>query len=235
LTKARPSGLVTAAVLAVVFAASAAQAGISGSAHDWGYFKWSNNQICLPCHTLHNATVKDSNGNELAGPLWNHTLPVNSYTLYTATTAKTKDANGQPVLTGSVDQNSILCLSCHDGTIALDSFGGGPNKGQEMTNVKMLVGLGGNLSDDHPIGEAAIWPTPNPSYMVNPSLRDAQRIMPLRPMADGRLAVGCTSCHEPHNRTNIEHLLWVNNKGPITTVDGRQVAGSGLCLNCHIK
>ena len=61
--------------------------------------------------------------------------------------------------------------------------------------------------------------------------------MPLRTLANGQTAVGCTSCHEPHNRKNDPsgHMLWVNNSGAGTTVDGRAVDGSLLCMNCHKK
>lgn len=210
------------AVMVVCAVAPAALAGISGSKHDFGAFGWSQNQICLPCHTPHNAIVKDANGTVVAAPLWNHTLSTATYTLYL-------DASGNQV-TGAVDTNSRLCLSCHDGTVAVDSFGGGAGT-QQLTGGL----LGTDLSNDHPIGEAAVWPTPNPSYMVDPALRDAKRIMPLRTLADGRLAVGCTSCHEPHNRSSTTHMLWVNNSGTATTVDGRTVSGSALCMNCHKK
>jgi hypothetical protein len=30
-------------------------------------------------------------------------------------------------------------------------------------------------------------------------------------------------------------MLWVKNDGPATTVDGRTVSGSALCMNCHKK
>lgn len=217
--------IVPAALVAVCMIANASFGSISGSAHDFGSMSWSKNQICLPCHTPHNAILKDADGKALAGPLWNHTLSTATYTLYV------DEATGQGV-TGAVDQNSKLCLSCHDGTVALDSFGGLTGN-QQMTNSKMV--FGSDLSNDHPIGEAAIWPNPNPSYMVDPALRAAAGIMPLRYMSDGRQAVGCTSCHEPHNRKNTEHMLWVNNSGAATTVDGRSVSGSVLCLNCHKK
>jgi hypothetical protein len=199
-----------------------ARASIPGSKHDFGTFGWSNNQICLPCHTPHNAIVKDSNGVVVGAPLWNHTLSTATYTLYV-------DANGANV-TGAVDTNSRLCLSCHDGTVAVDSFGGGAGT-QQLTGGL----LGTDLSNDHPIGETAVWPTPNPSYMVDPALRAAKGIMPLRALPDGRLSVGCTSCHEPHNRANTQHMTWVNNSGTGTTVDGRTVSGSLLCMNCHKK
>ena len=212
------------AVMAVLFVAGSARAGISGSAHDFGQYGWSTNQICLPCHTPHNAIVKDSNGVLVQAPLWNHTLSTATYTLFV------DPQTGQSGATGQVDSNSRLCLSCHDGTVAVDSFGGGQGTTQMPGGV-----LGTDLSNDHPIGEAAVWPTPNPSYMVDPSLRAAKGIMPLRTLADGRSVVGCTSCHEPHNRSSTPSMLWVNNSGAATTVDGRSVSGSVLCLNCHKK
>lgn len=212
------------ALVAVLVTGSAVQAGIAGSKHDFGQFGWSNNQICLPCHTPHNATLKDAQGNDVQAPLWNHTLSTATYTLYTADNA----VNGKT--TGEVDQNSKLCLSCHDGTVAADAFGGGNGTSQMTGGV-----LGTDLSNDHPIGDAAIWPDVNPSYMVAPSLRDAQGIMPLRKMATGKLAVGCTTCHEPHNRKSLPHMLWAPVSGQYTTVAGTSVSGSGLCLNCHKK
>jgi hypothetical protein len=209
-------------VLVTCILAGNAQASISGSKHDFGTFGWSKNQICLPCHAPHNTIVKDANGAVVGGPLWNHTLSTATYTLYL-------DDTGKPV-TGAVDTNSTLCLSCHDGTVAVDSFGGGAGT-QQMTGGV----LGTDLSNDHPMGENAVWTFPNPSYMVDPALRDAQGIMPLRQLADGRKVVGCTSCHEPHNRKSQTHMLWVNNQNAATTVDGRAISGSLLCMNCHKK
>jgi hypothetical protein len=211
------------AVAALALSPSVNRGAIPGSKHDFGQFGWAKNQICLPCHAPHNTIVRDANGALVGAPLWNHTLSTATYVLYVDPTT------GQNV-TGQVDTNSRLCLSCHDGTVAVDSFGGGAGT-QQMTGG--LIGT--DLSNDHPIGEAAVWPTPNPAYMVDPALRAAAGIMPLRNLADGRATVGCTSCHEPHNRKNTTNMLWVNNSGPATTVDGRSVSGSALCMNCHKK
>jgi len=63
----------------------------------------SESEVCLFCHTPHRAVSQT--------PLWNHRMSEASYTPYTSST--TKAAVGQP--TGS----SKLCLSCHDGTVAL--------------------------------------------------------------------------------------------------------------------
>ena len=59
--------------------------------------------ICIFCHAPHNTTG--------VGPLWNHALSAATYTPYSSSTLKA--TVGQP--TGA----SKLCLSCHDGTVAL--------------------------------------------------------------------------------------------------------------------
>src|SRR4051812_32488960 len=49
------------AVMVLCVMASPVRAGISGSKHDFGQFGWAKNEICLPCHTPHNAIVRDAN------------------------------------------------------------------------------------------------------------------------------------------------------------------------------
>lgn len=234
----RPTRTIPAAfaVMALGLMTGSVMASITGSKHDFAAANanypagWSGGEICKPCHAPHNTTPTNAAGGVLQGPLWNHTLgPNNTYKMYINGTA----TDGQ-----AVDQNSILCLSCHDGSIAIDSFGGATG----TTTIQGKANLGTDLTNDHPIGQAALWPTPNPSYMVDPALRNSAGIMPLRAMTDGTLAVGCTSCHEPHDRANRagvtnppKHMLWVANDAPGTTVDGRAVTGSVLCMNCHKK
>jgi predicted CXXCH cytochrome family protein len=96
---------------------------------------YGTNQVCLPCHTPHQ--MPDTT----VGKLWNHQLnPAASYTLY---------GNSSSYLT-SIDEVSRKCLGCHDGTIAVDSFGG--HTGTHGTiNAGYVVGAGGNLTHDHPI------------------------------------------------------------------------------------
>jgi hypothetical protein len=59
--------------------------------------------ICDFCHISHSA--------DSSAPLWNRRYPDTVYVPYSSSTAVAQP--GQP--TG----NSLLCLSCHDGTIAL--------------------------------------------------------------------------------------------------------------------
>jgi Doubled CXXCH motif (Paired_CXXCH_1) len=231
-----------AATLAMGFFAATARAGIVGSAHDFGSSGWSKNQICLPCHTPHGGSDATSNG-----PLWNHTMSDKKSYSYT-----TYDASGVGT-TGStdLDPNSLLCMSCHDGTVALDSFGGAT--GNTYIPAKSQVGDKTSLTGNHPVGSAGTYPTTDninttASYMVAPYILYGQKSAtdstpdPAKTQSIGKLkglngkyVVGCTTCHEPHNRKTQDHLLWVKNDGTFTTNDGRTVSGSGLCLSCHKK
>ena len=132
-------GRLTLATLALVVAGSAANAQIANSRHNFSSYGWSGGEICKPCHTPHF-------GNADAGALWNHALTTATYTMF-------EGEQGTAEL--NLDRSSRLCLSCHDGTVALDSFGG-------MTGTN-FIGPAGNvgtdLQDDHPIGSDAVYPT----------------------------------------------------------------------------
>lgn len=71
-------------------------------------FAASETQICAFCHTPHGATQ------EPRTPLWNRKLSTATYTTYSSGSLDAVDLN-QP------DGKSKLCLSCHDGTLALGS------------------------------------------------------------------------------------------------------------------
>jgi hypothetical protein len=222
--------LAAATVTAVgVLAGTTQAATIIGSKHDFSAYSWSGNQICQPCHTPHNAIMLDANGKQIDAPLWNHQLSSASYALHDGTL--TGKANGE------VDSRSRLCLSCHDGTVALDSFGGATG-GTTMTGSAML---GNDLSNDHPIGETAKYTTSTTTTSwVQLSLWGSKPTsggLPLRYLSDGTtLVVSCVTCHEPHNKVGVEKLLRVSNSGAGTTlIDKRSVPGSTLCFSCHIR
>lgn len=73
--------------------------------------------VCVYCHTPHG-------GNKAIGaaPLWNRTINGGSYTIYDKPTTLMRPI-GQP------GPNSLTCLSCHDGTIAIDSVLNMPGSG----------------------------------------------------------------------------------------------------------
>ena len=49
---------------------------------------------------------------------------------------------------GQPDGVSLLCLSCHDGTVALDAYGGDPGNAGTIGDQ---FDLGTDLNNDHPI------------------------------------------------------------------------------------
>jgi len=195
------------AIVAMTLGASVAMGEITGSGHDFSTYGWSGGQICLPCHTPHGADM------DADGPLWNHELPdaAQTYTLFEGEVAVRDDA---------LDSRSILCMGCHDGTVALDSFGG--NTGVTTIGGSELIGT--DLQNDHPVGADAVYPTR--TSFTDPATWPS-RTLRLREMDLGNpapdLVVGCTTCHSAHNSGGYAGMLRVSN------------AGSGLCLFCHIK
>lgn len=76
-------------------------------------------EVCVYCHTPHGAN------SNVALPLWNRTIKTTTY--------KTYDTLGTSTLTQAVNQpgpNSLSCLSCHDGTVAVDSIINMPGSGK---------------------------------------------------------------------------------------------------------
>ena len=111
----------------------------------------SEKEICVFCHTPHGAST------EL--PLWNHQLSTQVYTL-------PDTANGWPNLLTTVqppDKGSRLCLSCHDGTVAIGLLVNMPGPGSGG-KVSMVTGdfliptdygyIGTDLSGSHPVSIA---------------------------------------------------------------------------------
>jgi len=171
---------------------------IRGSKHDFSASGWSDGEICKPCHTPHFA-------NSQAAPLWNHKQTSATYALYDSDSMDAEP--GQPGLA------STLCLSCHDGTVALDSFGG-------TTGVNMIDGsglIGTDLSNDHPVGIDWLHQD-DPSNCLDCHNFWGDELRPL-PFFDGK--VECMSCHEPHNSKNIDGMLRLS------------LIRSQLCMICH--
>jgi len=194
---------------ALVGLPTVAFAQIEGSAHDFSGLAWNSSagEICNACHTPHNAqTITDA-------PLWDHTATLATFDVYSTTTL---DATmGQPAGV------SKLCLSCHDGTVALDSFGG-------VTGVTTISGgalFGTDLSNDHPISfdyTDALAGTDGGLHTPSDTVSG---------LAGGGFITGdllfsdsmeCASCHDPHN-AGFDSLLVKSN------------AASDLCLTCHDK
>lgn len=169
----------------------------------------SEQQVCIFCHAPHNTGG--------LRPLWNRDLPMSSYQIYQSSTLDAKV--GQP------NGSSKLCLSCHDGTIAMGSvlsradkilMSGGDYIPAGLTN------LGTDLSDDHPI-----------SFYYTSSLASADRQLAdpntlgteVKLDPNGRLQ--CTACHDPHNNQYGDFLVKDNAFGLLCTTCHRMTGWSG--------
>ena len=194
----KPTPLLLTVVVGLLLAGTAlGQSIIDGTAHDLSSGLGSG-QVCIPCHTPHGAY-----GSSAALPievaLWNHEATTATFTMYTTTKGNT----------GTPDGTSMLCLSCHDGVTAMDSYGHSTGGSIVMTGWYVL---GTDLTDDHPVGIE--YPTGDPDY--HPVPRNG---LPL--WNDGsKDRVECTTCHDDHGAGFAKFLR-------DTTV------GSQICLDCH--
>lgn len=179
-----------------------AMAGLStaraqGSPHD---FTGTGSQAnCLYCHarpSLPGSVMP-------AEAAWSPARPAPAYRTYSSPTL---DADvGRP---GTL---SLLCLSCHDGTIATDDGWFGPRP------------LGTDLADDHPVSFR---------YDAALALRDGRLRLPDEApgshggtIATDNLFNGrfeCTSCHNVHDNRHGNYLIEPNDR-------------SQLCYRCHVK
>jgi len=170
----------------------------------------SESRVCIFCHISHNASSD--------GPLWSReSSPAQVFKTYDRASMKSRPE--QP------NGSTKLCLSCHDGTIAVGAVKGldrnipmrgvGPN-GEIPVSKKS--NLNKDLSGTHPVSvkyqqgmalsvDHLKWPPSDPDGKVGPD-------------ADGY--VQCTSCHDPHDNSRSEkYPFWQK-----STFDE-------VCLTCH--
>lgn len=168
---------------------------IEGSPHDLSSI--ASGGTCNYCHTPHGAMR--------GTPLWNHKLSDVVYKIYESSSLEAKV--GQP--TGT----SKLCLSCHDGSVALTHTQ--DSKGATVFITPGTSNLGTDLSDDHPISfvysdELAV----KDSQLKSPSQLPEQFTL------DQNGELQCTTCHDPHDNQHGDFLRM-------------STAYSQMCVTCH--
>ena len=106
---------------------------------------------------------------------------------------------------------SLICLGCHDGTVATSTIG---------SSHALLAGVREGFDvpqdfvwRDHPIGVA--YPDDHREY--RPEAFAAKKLR----LPEGKIE--CVSCHDPHNVAGVKGMLWMSNRR------------SALCLTCHNK
>jgi hypothetical protein len=204
---------------------AAQHAGVASTLHNLsvtgpGEFKsQTETEVCKFCHIPHNAVVPE--------PLWGHAL--SKVAQYKVPRIRRGGKVGEPA--PQPDGSSRMCLSCHDGTVALGKIAGKSKRvkmaGAERLGPGQKGFLGTDLSGSHPI-----------SFVVpdgDPGGADGARDMVIKPLPANESAGGalldnkgkmqCTTCHDPHSDQYYQ-LDRVPHFWARPTVEE-------VCLTCH--
>jgi predicted CXXCH cytochrome family protein len=235
----------------VAFLPSVGKASIIGSPHDFsstgapndtnswntmgiatfGHGSSSYQNPCQVCHIPHGAAPYSAAN----GPLWNHTVATNATSKY-ITYDNAGSATFNALTLGSLTLgSSVACLSCHDGSIAVNQIGGKVNgNGNVATNVPSWAiktvnqatgkfdGTGFALTQMHPIGvQYSVAASKDPDLNPVASLPYSRMLRP----PNG--TVECSSCHDIHRTIGASATAT-----DLLIVD---VNNAALCLTCHNK
>jgi len=133
-------------LLATCYSINTAYAFVEGTKHDLSTFgpgpitAVEETRDCVFCHTPHSS---------ITVPLWNHTLSEETYTLPEPKSPEWPTLVSQP---SQPDGDSKLCLSCHDGTVALNSV---VNTEGAVTTIAMQSSEPGYLTSEGMLGSAS--------------------------------------------------------------------------------
>lgn len=240
------SALAVAGLLALprIASAQSVNKGIEGSVHDFSTNSWNLRKgVCSTCHQAHH-TDEDQ-----IIPLWNHKTSTATFTPYSSPTLNAS--------VGSPDGSSLACLSCHDGTLAINEgisgfLGGGSSSsgpidpsaqiGPDLhvvhpisfTYDAALAALDGELEDPttYKIGDPKTGLTystaPVPATWAGSSLTGKTIHEAL--LVDGKMQ--CSSCHDVHKLEGSSP-----SSGILLKISGNDAGGKGstMCRTCHIK
>ena len=221
------------------------QAGIQSSSHNFVGFGDPATGLCTFCHTPHQAQSQ--------ALLWNHTLSTANFNWTdTATTAGTV----YPNFAGDTYQGATAkCLSCHDGSVAVGDIGwwdaqdpGDLSGGWFVNYDPVQIGPSGLMDSNHPV--AMPMPFNNAPSTYNGSTNGAAiavdewqadpQTLGIRLYSDdgtgsitggatpGQTGIECSSCHDPHNGTEVQDDYLLRGIIGGATADY-------ICLKCHIK
>ena len=208
--------LALATLFCLIFAATSF-ASIVGTGHDLSGatgVATQNGEVCIYCHSPHVEDIDDVAG---YNPLWSADVQDStSFEPYFSSTLESA------LTTDPLVGPSRLCMSCHDGTIAIDSALNGTIMIGTI-EARFLVGDGADLTSDHPIGfDYPTVATNDDEINVATTAYAGATIGDFLFTDGGNEIMTCATCHDVHDNSNTYFLLSTN-------------ANSALCLGCHDK
>ena len=208
--RAKSFRLVCALLMAAYPAIVSSSSSIVGSYHDLSSLPGApDSQVCLFCHTPHKAATE--------GALWNRPSPVNSYKIYGNINGsmKANPEKGSWGQEGEISQHSLLCMSCHDGSVAVDSFLHPSQAGSHLMDGSGK--FGNDLSSSHPVSFSYTQSIANGAQNLAPVID--HKIGGKLPLFGPDDTVECGTCHDSH----------LPEKGALRMSNDR----SALCFSCH--
>jgi hypothetical protein len=217
--------------------------GIEGSVHDFSTNSWNTRKgVCSTCHQAHH-----TDENQIV-PLWNHETTTETFTPYESPTLN--------ATVGAPTGISLACLSCHDGSLAINQGISGLIGGVSGGVIDPSAQIGPDLHTTHPIGftydtalavadgggledpatykigdaktELTYSTAPVPASWSGSSLTGKTINEAL--LFDGQMH--CSSCHDVHKQEGSSP-----SSGILVRISGTDAGGKGsvLCRTCHIK
>jgi hypothetical protein len=234
-------------------AAAAAGSGIYQTAHDINFklgpaVQDNQDRLCAFCHTPHHAyTATDPApvGPVLAAsgyaPLWSHGVTTANFTPYASTTFDVK--GGQTMANDPLIGPSRLCMSCHDGTVALDTYYGATGTHFISNGANTNFGAQPKIELDglktHPIGfdatavntggaqaDSHLWA----NYIDN-TYRGNAGTTTVKDRLFQDTYFTCSTCHDVHNKVNDTSASIKVGTQNYFILGGQ--TNSALCITCH--
>jgi predicted CXXCH cytochrome family protein len=126
---------------------------------------------------------------------------------------------------------SLLCLSCHDGSVAVNAYGNAAQLSRSISSggspitSSYVIGKDSYLGNHHPIGfDYEAVQAVDTEIRLSSQFLTATTTIKDHLYGNGSNMMECGTCHSVHNTGNTgETLLW------------RSDSASKLCLTCHAK
>ena len=187
---------------------------IAGPGIDLGFVS-----SCFACHTPHPKGAVSST----YGFLWNRPDLAGPFTMYDSTNLTAGNQVGGADREASPQEQDLLCLSCHDGTLNLGASGGATGGAAPIVSTASVTT---DLSDDHPIGlDYSTAETGKTGQFVPIATITGGTGVKLFSDGTSDVMVRCASCHNPHDPD-----------GPGgTSTKFLRADADAICQECHVK